>query len=75
MEQFCLYVGKFFVFVGGVALCSAFVALFVYIACQAWIAASNRFRDILKAESLIYRYRKEEKLFRKWLEEKEGDTY
>lgn len=75
MGQICLLIGKVFVVVGGPALCFALVALIVYIACMAWISASNRFRGILKAESLIYRYKKEENLFRKWIEEKEGDTH
>lgn len=75
MESVFIFIWKVFAILGICVVFLTIMALLVYIACQAWISASNRFRDILKAESLIYRYKKEEKLFRKWIEEKEGDTY
>lgn len=34
---------------------------------QAWVAFSNRFRDICKAESLIFEYRKYREQFLEWV--------
>ena len=41
----------------------------------AWIAASNRFRDICKAESLIFEYRRERKEYLWWKEHVKGNVY
>ena len=39
------------------------------------IAASNRFRDICKAESLIFEYRRERKEYLWWKEHVKGNVY
>lgn len=48
------------------------VALLMELCCEAWIAASNRFRDVCGGESLIREYRKHKAEFRLWLEEKKN---
>lgn len=53
---------------GGVALMAIVLGLAVYAAGLAWIAASNKWRDILRAESLIYEYRMNRKAYIEWRE-------
>ena len=54
--------------IGGVALVSIVLGLAVYAAGLAWIAASNKWRDILRAESLIYEYRMNREAYIEWRE-------
>lgn len=56
MEAFVEGVGMFFVAIGGIAAVLAALCFFWWLADIAWIAASNRFRDICEAESLIFEY-------------------
>lgn len=59
-------VGEAFMLIGGVALVAIVLGLAVYAAGLAWIAASNKWRDILRAESLIYEYRMNRKAYIEW---------
>ena len=72
MSNFCCVVGRFLAVAGGLLLCAALVALLMELCCEAWIAASNRFRDVCGGESLIREYRKHKAEFRLWLEEKKN---
>lgn len=53
MESFVEGVGMFFIAIGGIAAILAALCFLWWLVETAWIAASNRFRDICKAESLI----------------------
>lgn len=68
LNKFALWLGASFVIVGGTSFAFVVMALVLYAACMAWIHASNRFRDVCKAESLIHEYRRNREKFLKWLE-------
>ena len=62
-----LSIGYTFMVIGGTFLSIFLIATIASIACFAWIHASNRFRDICKAESLIHEYRRNREKFLEWL--------
>jgi hypothetical protein len=72
MSNFYCAIGRFLAVAGGLLLCAALVALLMELCCEAWIAASNRFRDVCSGESLIREYRKHKAEFQLWLEEKKN---
>lgn len=63
---------------GGVLLCLAIVGFLCWLLCCAWVAFSDRFRAICKAESLIFEFRKYHEQFFAWLslskEKEAGDN-
>lgn len=59
-------IGAAFMIVGGAALVSVVLSLAIYFAGWAWVAASDKWRDILRAESLIYEYRMNRDAYIKW---------
>ena len=65
--------GEMFLCVGGALLAIFVLSLLGQVAVIAWIAASNKWRNILKAESLIYEYRKNRKEYLLWREQKQKD--
>ena len=75
MEDFVGGVGMFFVVSGGIAAVLAALFFFWWLADIAWIAASNRFRDICKAESLIFEYRRERREYLWWKKHVKGNVY
>lgn len=75
MENFVEAVGIFAVVAGGLAVMCALVFLFWWLAEQIYIAASNRFRDICRAESLIHEYRRNRSEYLWWKEHVKGDIY
>lgn len=76
MNQFAdhlmMNIGAAVILTGGLALTAAIAGLMVWLAAQAWIAASNRWRDVLRGESLIYEYRQNRDEFLRWKEEQDG---
>lgn len=74
MSNFYCAIGRFLVVAGGLLLCAALVALLMELCCEAWIAASNRFRDVCSGESLIREYKKNRKEFFEWMESKNRET-
>lgn len=58
---------------GGGLLCLAIVGFLGWVVCCAWVAFSNKFRAICKAESLIFEYRKYHEQFMAWLKLSEAD--
>lgn len=44
MSNFYCAIGRFLAVAGGLLLCAALVALLMELCCEAWIAASNKFR-------------------------------
>lgn len=75
MEAFVEGIGMFFAAIGGIAAVLAALCFFWWLADIAWIAASSRFRDICKAESLIFEYRREREEYLWWKEHVKGTIY
>lgn len=59
-------IGAVFMIVGGVALVAVVLGLAIYAAGWVWVAASDKWRDILRAESLIYEYRMNRDAYIEW---------
>jgi hypothetical protein len=59
-------IGAVFMIVGGAALVAILLSLVIYAAGWAWVAASDKWRDILRAEILIYEYRMNRDAYIKW---------
>ena len=57
-----------------IALGLALIAWLCYLVAVAWIAASNAWRRILKAKSLIYEYKKNRDKFLEWKEAVDDET-
>lgn len=72
METVFLWIGKVFCVVGGIAIALFLLFLFLELTLEAWRLFSNKFRDVCKAESLIFEYRKHRKEFQKWLNDKDN---
>lgn len=68
-------IGASIMIVGGAALAAVVLGLVIYFAGVAWISASNKWRDILRAESLIFEYRRERKEYLWWKEHVKGNVY
>lgn len=68
IDSMMMNIGAAFMLIGGVALVAIVLGLAVYSAGLAWIAASNKWRDILRAESLIYEYRMNREAYIEWRE-------
>lgn len=66
IDSVMVNIGAALMLIGGVALVAIVLGLAVYAAGLAWIAASNKWRDILRAESLIYEYRMNRDSYIKW---------
>lgn len=66
MDKFATALGKFCVVVGGLTVALLVLAILVWLMAMAWIGASNRWRGICKAESLIHEYRRERKQYLYW---------
>lgn len=65
-------IGRAFMQIGGIAVLILLIGCVMWMACNVWITASTQFRNIVKAESLIYEYKKYREQFLKWLEMKNG---
>lgn len=57
---------------GGALLCFTLLGFLAWLMCCVWVELSNKFRDVCKAESLIFEYRKYRERFLAWMSEKEG---
>lgn len=66
IDSVMMNIGAAFMLIGGVALVAIVLGLAVYAAGLAWITASNKWRDILRAESLIYEYRMNREAYIEW---------
>ena len=74
MDNFATFLGKGFLVVGGLGIAVLLLALLVWLAGVAWIAASERWRDICKAESLIHEYRREREEYLQWKKQKQAES-
>ena len=76
IDSVMMNIGAVFLIAGGVLLISALLGFAIWLVGKIWIAASNKWRRILRAESLIYEYRQNRDEFLMWkhelVERKEG---
>lgn len=71
VDKLMMSIGAFFLIDGGALLLGAVVAFCLrFVGCM-WIEASNKWRSICKAESLIFEYRKNRDEFLAWKKEQE----
>lgn len=73
MENVYRFVGVIVCGLGGTLLCIAIAGFCAWLASCAWVAFSDKFRSICKAESLIFEYRKHRERFLNWLTKNGGD--
>ncbi len=71
-DRIMLNIGAIVLIAGGLLLLVAGVGLACLLVGNIWIAASNRWRNVLRGESLIYEYRKNREAFLRWKEEQDG---
>lgn len=74
MTEYYNIVGMVLCGLGGGLLCLCVLGLLLDFACVIWVKFSNKIRNICKAESLIFEYRKNRDEFLLWKYTKEGDT-
>lgn len=68
MDKIFLAVGRTVCVLGAVSFSGILVALLAQLLCEAWMAASNKFRKVCRGESLIFEYWKNREEFLKWRE-------
>ena len=66
IDSVMINAGAIVLIVGGCLLLAAGVGLAALLVANIWIAASNKWRSILRAESLIYEYRQNRDEFLRW---------
>lgn len=66
VNEFALLVGQLIVGLGGACFAVAIVGFLGWLAGMTWIMFSDTFRNICKAESLIFEYRKNRTEFMAW---------
>ena len=73
MTELACVIGAVFM-IGGLAFITAVIVVFAwdYIG-SLWIDASNKWRNICKAESLIHEYRREREQYLAWKEAHNGE--
>lgn len=72
IDDVIMNIGAFFVIAGGLLLVGLVVGVLANIAASVWIAFSDKFRKICKAESLIFEYRNNREEFLRWKGELDG---
>lgn len=70
MDKIFLAVGRTICVLGAISLGGTLAALLAQLLCEAWMAASNKFRKVCRGESLIFEYWKNREEFLKWRESK-----
>lgn len=66
IDSVMMNAGATVLIVGGCLLLAAGVGLAALLVANIWIAASNKWRRILQAESLIYEYRQNREEYMRW---------
>ena len=66
INDVALCMGAILMALGGSLLAIGVIGLLAYLASAAWVVFSEKFRDICKAESLIFEYRKNRTEFMAW---------
>ena len=70
MDEILLKIAKTVCLTGGIAVALTILWLVFQLCCEAWMAASDRFRNVLSGESMIWEYKKNRKKFLEWKESK-----
>ena len=70
IDNVMMNTGALVLVVGGCLLIAAVVGLAALWVANIWIAASNKWRRILRTESLIYEYKQNRDEFMRWKHEK-----
>ena len=68
MNNIALLLGTILMCVGGGLLAGYLICFAGSLVCTAWIAFSDRYRSICRAESVIFEYRKNRREFLRWKE-------
>ena len=66
IDNVMINAGAIVLITGGCLLIAAVVGLLALLVANIWIAASNKWRRILRAESLIYEYKQNQDEFMMW---------
>ena len=74
MDKIFLAVGRTVCGLGAISIGGILAALLAQLLCEAWMAASNKFRKVCRGESLIFEYWKNREEFLKWRESKNHET-
>lgn len=69
IDDVMINIGAFFMVAGGIILMAAVVGFVTYLVASLWILASDKWRLICRAESLIHEYRRNRLQFLKWRDE------
>lgn len=73
MDNIALGVGMVVLTLGGILLAACIICFIGWLLTMVWVAFSENFRAICKAESLILEYRKNRDEFLKWKEGAEDE--
>ena len=66
VEKVAMIVGNIVLCLGGAMFATAIIGFLGWFLCIAWVAFSEAFRPICKAEQLIFEYRKNREKFLEW---------
>lgn len=69
IDSVMINIGAFFMIAGGIVLVVAVVGFVVFLTATLWISASNKWRAIFRAESLVFEYKRNRQQFLKWKDE------
>lgn len=74
MDSLFFALGKTFCTIGGIVITVLILGLLAYLSGCAWVDASDRWRSICRAESLIHEYRKNRNKYLEWKKEQEENN-
>lgn len=74
MDNVPVVLGWIVLTLGGILLTACILLFLAWLVSFAWVAFSENFRAICKAESLIYEYRKNREKFLEWKEKEDGNV-
>lgn len=66
LTEIACVIGAVFMIVGAAVVAAGLIGLMCEWLAAIWIDASNRWRNICKAESLIHEYRRERENYMRW---------
>lgn len=71
MTEIAVWIGYWFMLIGGWLIAAALLGFLGWTVCKAWRAFSNMFRNVCRVESLIHEYRFHKQEFLEWKAERE----
>ena len=69
IDSVMINIGAFFMIAGGIVLVVTVVGFVIFLTATLWISASNKWRAICRAESLVFEYKRNQQQFLKWKNE------